>query len=353
MFMTAGFLISADAVRQQAMDEIRSVTGLNPILRGESTVSLFPSGKVSFADVVLGDAKRPALIAERLIARLRFFPLLIGRVEIADVSLERPIIVIEQDASGQSNWSGLIEALARSQKPAQRLASFSEMRIDNGTVVVRDENRKIDETMRGVDLSLAWPSISKSFGATGRFVWHDEPVSTSITLADFPAALAGNRTGLKLRVAGAPIKAAFEGSISVMPTLRIEGTVAADAASLRDALIWTGQQPLPGGGFGHFAIKAQTSVVGGTIGLSGVNVELDGNSAEGVLTFATDGRQTLQGTLASDTLDLTPYVSTVRLVTGNDRDWSELPIVIDGLAGFDLDLRLSAAKIAIARAKLG
>ena len=353
VLMTASFLISADAVRQQAMSEIRAVTGLNPILRGEASVSLFPSGKVSFADVVLGDAKRPALIAERLTARLRFFPLLIGRVEIADVSLERPIIVIELDANGQSNWSGLIEALARSQKPTQRLAAFSEMRIDNGTVVLRDAGRKIDETLRNVDLSLAWPSISKSFGATGRFVWHDEPVATSITLADFPAALAGNRTGLKLRLAGAPMKAAFEGSISVKPTLRIEGTVAADAASLRDALIWTGQQPLPGGGFGRFAIKAQTSVAGGTIGLSGVNVELDGNSAEGVLTFATDGRQTLQGTLASDTLDLTPYISTVRLLTSNQLEWNNGRITLDGLSGIDFDLRLSAANVVMSNAKIG
>ena len=117
--MTAGYLISADAVRQQAMSEIRAVTGLNPILRGEATVSLFPSGSVSFADVVLGDAKRPALTAERLTARLRFFPLLIGRVEIADVALERPTIAIDLEPNGQSNWSGLIEALARSQKPAR------------------------------------------------------------------------------------------------------------------------------------------------------------------------------------------------------------------------------------------
>ena len=76
---------------------------------------------------------------------------------------------------------------------------------------------------------------------------------------------------------------------------------------------WTGTKPLPGGGFGRFALKAKTSIAGGTIALSGVNVELDGNVAEGVLTFATDGRQTLQGTLAADELDLTPYVSTVRL----------------------------------------
>lgn len=347
----ASVFISADTVRQEAMSEIRAVTGLTPILRGEASVSLFPSGKISFADVVLGDEKQPALTAERLTARLRFFPLLRGRVEIADVALVRPIIAIDLDANGHSNWSGLIDSLARSQKPAQRTATFSEMRIDNGTVVLRDPAHKIEETVRNVDLSLAWPSISKSFGATGRFVWHDETVDASMALADFPAALAGSRTGLKLRIAGAPLKAAFEGSLSVQPTLKIEGTLAADSASLRDALIWTGQRPLPGGGFGRFAIKAQTNVVGGTIGLSSVNVELDGNTAEGVLTFATDGRKTLQGTLASDTLDLSPYVSTVKLLTTDQREWNSGRISLDGLAGIDFDLRVSAANVIMSNAK--
>ena len=144
-------------MRQQALSEIRTVTGLDPILRGEATVSLFPSGSVSFADVVLGDAKRPALTAERLTARLRFFPLLIGRVEIADVALERPSIAIDLEPNGQTNWSGLIEALARSQiaGPA-RVAAFSEMRIDGGTVVVRKAGKTVrDAERRGFLAGLA------------------------------------------------------------------------------------------------------------------------------------------------------------------------------------------------------
>jgi AsmA protein len=352
---TAGYLISPDAVRGEVLNGIRAATGLEPILGGKATVTLFPKGSVSFADVVLGDAARPALTAERLTARLRFFPLLIGRVEIADVSLERPTIAVDLESEGKSNWSALLAALARGKKPNETrpVAAFSEMRIENGTVILRNHDSKTVETLSNVDFSLAWPSISKSFGATGHFVWRNEPVDASVTLADFPAALLGNRTGVKLRVAGAPMKAAFEGSFSVKPTLKIEGTLAADAASLRAALVWAGQNPLPGGGFGRFAIKAQTNVVGGTIGLSNVNVELDGSSAEGVLTFATDGRQTLQGTLAADTLDLSPYVSTVRLLTSNQRAWSSTRITPDGLAGIDFDLRLSAANVILSNARLG
>ena len=350
---TAGYLISADTVRQQVLGEIRGVTGLEPVLRGKASVSLFPTGSVSFNDVILGDAKQPALVAERLTARLRFFPLLIGRVEIADVTLDRPNISVELNPNGQSNWSGLIEALTRSQSATQRLAAFSEMRIEGGTIAIRDEVRKITETLSGVEFSLAWPSISKSFGATGRFIWRDAPMDASLTLADFPSVLAGNRSGVKLRVSGTPMKAAFEGAISLKPTLKIEGTLAADAVSLRNALVWVGQKPPPGGGFGRFAIKARTNVVAGTISLSSVNVELDGNAAEGVLTFAADGRQTLQGTLAADTLDLTSYVSTVRLLTTNERSWSSGRITLEGLASVDVDLRLSAANVVVSNAKLG
>ena len=354
VYIAAGYLISADAIRRQVLSEIRAVTGLNPTLGGEATVSLFPTGSVSFADVVLGDAKQPALRAERLTARLRIIPLLQGRVEISDVALERPVIAIEAEPSGKTNWSGLIEALARSQsQEAPRIAAFSEMRIEDGTIVVRSPSQKFQETLTGVEFSLAWPSISKSFGATGRLTWHGQPLDATLTLADFPAALAGNRSGLKVRVAGNPLKAAFEGAISVSPTLKIEGTLAADASSMRNALVWAGQKPLPGGGFGHFAIKAQASVTGGTIALSNVNLELDGNTAEGVLTFAADGRKTVQGTLASDTLDLTPYISTVRLLTANQHDWSSGPITLDGLSGTDLDLRLSAANVIVSNAKLG
>jgi len=348
------FLMPADAVREAVKAEIRAVTGLDPVLRGGTSVSLFPTGAVSFDDVALGDNRTgaPALTAEHVIARLRFFPFLAGRIEIADVSLVRPTIAIIFNADHSSNWSGHIETLARTLKPGpDRPASFSEIRIADGTIILRDEAYEIVETLANVEMALAWPSISRSFAATGRFAWHDEPIDATIGLTDFVAALQGDRSGLKIRLASAPFKFAFDGYISHRPTLKMEGTLAADTASLRDALRWAGQQTPPGGGFGRFALKAQTNVVGGTIGLSGVNVELDGNAGEGVLTF--DGRQTLQGTLAAEGLDLTPYISAVRLLTGGERGWDSKPIALDGLDAVHLDLRLSAARVNIANAKLG
>ncbi len=354
---TLALLIPADSVREAVKAEIRNVTGLDVSLRGAAEVSLFPNGSISFDNVALGDGSEPALAADRLTARLRFFPLFAGRIEIADVALVRPRINVVFGQDGRSNWSGLIETLARAFGPKanrpDHATSFSEIRVGNGTIVVKDQARGIAETLTDVELALAWPSISKSFAATGRLTWHGEAIDATFAMTDFAAALVGDRTGIKVRLGGGPLKAVFEGSMSMRPTLKIDGTLAADSPSLRDALRWAGVKPLTGGGFGRFALKAKTALSGGLIALSTVNVELDGNTAEGVLTFATDGRQTLQGTLAANELNLTPYISTVRLLTSNERDWNRVPITLDGLNGFDLDLRLSAARITIARAKLG
>lgn len=354
----APWFIPADSVRQAIRAEIKAMTGLEPVLRGDASASLFPWGVVSFADVVLGEDQRgePALAAQRVTARLRLVPLLFGRIEAADLSLVSPRILVSFGPGGSSNWAGLAETLARTlgpgAKPADAGPSFSEMRITDGTIVVRDAGG-VEETLSRVDLSLAWPSISQSFAATGRFVWRDEALDASVSVNDLLAALVGERAGLKLRLAGAPFKLAFDGHVSRRPTFKLEGTLAADTHSLRQALVWAGQKALPGGGFGRFAIKAHTNVLGGTIALSGVNVELDGNTAEGVLALASDGRTMLQGTLAADDIDLTPYVSTFRFLRAAERDWSAVPIALDGLTGFDVDLRLSAARIALANARLG
>jgi AsmA protein len=350
-------LISAETAREAVKSEIRAVAGLDPVLRGPASVSLFPFGSVSFDDVVVGDdrAGHKALTADRLTARLRFFPLLIGQIQVSDVTLVRPTVSVMIEPGGHSNWTALNKTLSAALRPnAGMVASFSEIRIDNGTIVVRDESRGTVETITNIEGSLAWPSMFRSFAATGRFEWRGESVEASVGVSDFAAALEGNPSGIKLRLNGAPLKLAFEGKFSTRPTLKVEGTVGADSASLRDAVRWAANKQLPGGGgFGRFALKAKTNLVGGTIALSAVDVEIDGNAAEGVLTYASDGRQTLQGTLAAEGIDLTPYVSTVRLLTGSERAWNGMPITLDGLAGIDLDLRLSAAQVKLSGAMLG
>jgi AsmA protein len=351
--IASSWLINRDALRQAVETQIRAVTGLDLVTRGAIEVSVFPGSYVSFHDVGLNGGTAEALKVDVLTANLRLLPLLLQRFEIADVMMLRPQIQVVRTADGESNWTPFLQTIARTMKPgADNQVSFSEIRIQDGVLTYQDASHAT-ERLEDLDLSLAWPSISRSFAATGEFDWRGERVDASISISDFVAALSGDRSGLKARIASAPLKLAFDGTIANRTSALMEGTLTVDSPSLRSALQWTGQPPPGSGGFGRFALKARANVVGASVALTNVNVELDGNAAEGVMTYSNNGRQTLQATLAADALDFTPYISTIRLLASGAHDWNRQMFDLNALLATDLDMRLSAARVTIGPSRLG
>src|SRR6202042_3358212 len=311
---------------------------------------------VSFHDVGLkgGGTADPALSVDVLTANLRLLPLLLQRFEIADVMMLRPHIHVVRDADGDSHWTPFIPTIPRPMKPGgDNQVSFSEIRIQDGVLAYEDAANHVSEGLDDIDLSLAWPSISRSFAATGQFDWRGERVDGAISASDFVAALSGDRSGLKARISSAPLKLAFDGTVADRTSMMMEGTLTIDSTSLRNALRWTGQAPPGSGGFGRLPVKARANVVGASIALTNVNVELDGNVAEGVMTYTNNGRQNLQATLAAGALDFTPYVSTFRLLAGGAHDWNRQLFDLNSLSTTDLDMRLSAARVTVGSTRLG
>ncbi|HKO72572.1 MAG TPA: AsmA family protein [Bradyrhizobium sp.] len=354
--IATSWLLNRDALRQAVEAQIRAVTGLDLVINGSIDVSVFPGSYVSFHNVGLkgGGTTDPALNVDVLTANLRLLPMLVQRFEIADVMMLRPHIRVVRTADGESNWTPFIRTTARSMKPGpDNQVSFSEIRLQDGVLNYEDPTNRVSETLDDIDLSLAWPSISRSFAATGQFDWRGERVDGSMSASDFVAVLSGDRSGLKARLASAPLKLAFDGSVADRTSMMMEGVLTIDSPSLRDALRWTGQASPGEGGFGRFALKARANLVGPSIALTNVNVELDGNVAEGVMTYANNGRQTLQATLAADALDFTPYISTFRLLASGARDWNRQLFDLNSLSTADLDMRLSAARVTVGASKLG
>ena len=201
------WLINRDALRQAVEAQIRAVTGLEFAVKGNIDISVFPGSYVSFHDVGLkgGGTTDPALRVDVLTANLRLLPLLLQRFEIADVMMLRPQILVTLAADGESNWTPFIQTIARTMKPgADNQVSFSEIRIQDGILTYENAGNHASEKLDDIDLSLAWPSISRSFAATGQFDWRGERVDGSISVSDFVAALSGDRSGLKARLSSAP-----------------------------------------------------------------------------------------------------------------------------------------------------
>lgn len=372
----AGSRVPADAVTAAVRTRIEAATGLEARFDGPVSVVMFPAPAVTFSRIALvngqaadretapvasgpatGSPAAESFTADSVTVDLRLAPLLLGRVEIADIALTNPRIDVTVDRDGRTNWSLLVDYLAQAMKPGsyrdEEALSFSQFAVAGGVVALHVPARDLHETFEGVDLSFAWPAIAKSFASTGRFVWHRQVVDASLAIANFPRALAGDESGLKFRATAGPLKAVFDGVMSYRPSLKIDGTLAADAASLREALVWSGARALPAGGFGAFALNSRATVTARAVSLSDLNVEVDDNVAEGAMTLATAGHQSLQGTLAVDSLDLNPYVSTFRVMAENTRDWDRRSLALDWIAGWDADVRLSASRLELPHAELG
>ena len=166
------WFINRDALRRAVEAQIRAVTGLDLVINGAIDISVFPGSYVSFHDVGLkgGGTADPALSVDVLTANLRLLPLLLQRFEIADVMMLRPHIHIVRSADGGSNWTPFIDTIVRAMKPgADNQLSFSEIRIQDGVLDFHDAASHASEVLEDIDLSLAWPSISRSFAATGQF----------------------------------------------------------------------------------------------------------------------------------------------------------------------------------------
>src|ERR1700726_3539975 len=151
--IATSWLINREALRQAVEAQIRAVTGLDLVIKGNIDVSVFPGSYVSFHDVGLkgGGTADPALAVDVLTANLRLLPLLLRRFEIADVMMLRPHIHVVRDGNGESNWTPFVETIARTMKPgAENQVSFSEIRIQDGGLTYEDLGHQLTETLENI-----------------------------------------------------------------------------------------------------------------------------------------------------------------------------------------------------------
>lgn len=339
------YFVSEQQVRAAVTRSLVAATGVEPKIDGEVRLALLPQPMIRLEDVRLDDGTRPGLTAGSLRATVRLLPLLVGQVDIATLTFEHPRLVIEIGADG-----ALIAGLPL-RRPGSDDAVLPELRIVNGTVELKLTTADRVETFSAVDASLAWSG--STITATGSFRWRDAPTSASLVIADTAALGRGARSAFRLRMEADSLRIGFDGGLAFRSGIQADGALNADSKSLRGALSWFGVASPTRGGFGPFTLKAQAALTPAALSLSGLSIELDGNRAEGGLTLKREGRRPiLQGTLASESADFTPYSGGFAVTSDDGRDWSREAIDAGALDDFDLDLRLSAARVVVRKSEL-
>jgi AsmA protein len=327
---------------------LTEATGVEPRIAGPARLSLLPRPSIRLDSVRLDDGERAGVTAGALVATVRLAPLLSGVIEIGSITLERPRLALEVRADGvRVVGLPLYAGARRSASPAA-----PELHITEGTVELRNGAGDLIETLTGVEVALAWSTSGMT--ASGTFDWGRLPVTGTLVLSDVVALRAGNRSAVRLRLETEGLRYGFEGGIAFRGGPLIEGAMAVDGKSLRTILSWIGLEPPSRGGFGPFALKSKIALTPGALALSSMAIELDGNLSEGGVTLKRDGaRAVLQGTLASESIDLTRYAAREKSPAIEAADWLQEPVNLSALDMFDLDLRLSARRVLIGKSELG
>ena len=137
-------IIPTDDVRRAASDAISSASGHHVTLEGEAAIGVFPSPRLMLGKVQVKLPEGQSFDAVDVVARLRVLPLLLGRVTIADVTLERPTLVL--------TGKGALPAI-----PLAALfggPDLPELRVRDGTVVWRSPEGLTQELMSGIVATL-------------------------------------------------------------------------------------------------------------------------------------------------------------------------------------------------------
>ncbi|MCW5695187.1 MAG: AsmA family protein [Bauldia sp.] len=368
-------LVASNLTRERITEQIAAWIGRPVRVEGEPVIRLFPQPSITLEGVRILDASnRPFITMERLTGTVRLLPLLIGRVEVGAFDLESPTIALRVDAAGRSNWAPLGAvgdrvAAAEGPAPAPALpyappnpqtlvlpvdeVRLGQFNIRDGTITYEAPDVGMAE-ITDVDLEIAWPSTSDAATARGSLVWRGERVEVRASLAEPLELIAGRVSQGRFTLAAAPVSIRFDGEVGRRDLdFTFAGSADVTTASFRDMLSWVGQPMAPGATLGPARVAGAVNWAWPVLSFSGATMMLDGNEGSGAFTADFGGvRPRLEGTLAFDALNVTPYTSAFQADVQANGVWSGAPIDLPVLAAIDSDIRLSAATLTIGRTRI-
>ena len=255
--------------------------------------------------------------------------------------------------------------------------SLENVRIIDGALRYVDERGGVRHEMRALNADLTLSGIAGPVQAKGSLVLNNETLAFDGTLSPLRAVLLEAETArVTGRLAGRPIEATYDGTVSVDRGVALDGRIGLKAPSAEAVAAWLSQQVMPVHDSGALSLTSTVTADAGRVSLSRLQATLGTTTLSGSLTLDTrKERPHVGGDLRFTDLDLgrhsgaaAPAPDTTpaprgqaprvrddddrsqprRLARGpgkRDGDWSDDPIDLALLALADADLSVSAERI--------
>ncbi len=183
--------------------EASALLGRPVTVAGSASARLLPFPSVTFSDVKVGDpGSEPVMTIEKFSMDAELAPFIRGEILIFDMRLERPTAKVAIDKDGVVDWAIRPRAPFRSAQ-----VKLEDMRITDGSVVIRDASTGTTRTIGNLNASLSAADLSGPWKFDGTLFFNGAKTAVS---ASTGAVKPDGTLNLRTRVSPDGIPAAFE-----------------------------------------------------------------------------------------------------------------------------------------------
>jgi AsmA protein len=364
------FLLPLDTYRAPIERAASAALGREVHIRGSLGLSVYPQVGISLANVSIANApgaRSPQMVeVESVVVGAKLMPLLSRRLEITEVVLQNPVIHLEVNRDGVSNWQLGTNNNTQAKPGAtnSRIASVGvgRLKVEGGEVTYDDATSGASQNIKDVSLTLSMPlstatNVRVPLSFTGGLTYNNQPLKLNGDVQNFDALMRAQPTQMRIEIASNVINAKFQGTLGKDGA--ITGPISLGAHSVRSLAAWLGH-PLPAGnGFGLMALEGQFIAADGVYSLRQTQIRFDSMSMNANLAFDTKPDvMAIKGNVTLDRLDLTPYLApgtqtdAVEAAKTAKADTTDAPLALGGLKAVDAELTMVVGSMILPGFKL-
>ena len=251
-------------------------------------------------------------------ATLSVGALLTGGIEVNEVTLVEPKIVLEVNPEGKPNWEftpSVAEARPAAGTPSTpRPLSLGRLTIENGTLIFSDSRAGLSVVAEKANFSASVGSIDGPYSLAGAATINGAPLKLDLSVGAKTAA--GHAAEVALEAGGG--KLAFKGTLSELgPNARAVGLASSSADNLIafvNTLVGIAGQPepkLPPLLAGRFSFDGSIDVSQTAVAAKDFKLALGQDSFSGALALTLKPARAIEGKLTATKLDLDRWLAAI------------------------------------------
>ncbi len=218
MFLPTGQIV------QLAADQVKSQTGRDLQISGDVSPSFYPVLGVEAEGITLSNAEwaEGANMVSASSAKIgvKLLPLISGSIQVEEVRLVDPAILLEIGEDGRANWQFETAAAPQADAPATsgedgfvKELSFGETTIENGSVRFTDGPNGVVYELAKINATIALTSLDTPLVVDGDAIWNGERADLDLTLGTIATLTAGTETEVDISLTSAPVSLSFKGAL--------------------------------------------------------------------------------------------------------------------------------------------